>query len=173
MTENYNGKSGTADGMKDNFKKATTEMLVLFLLGEKPMYVYEMIQALDHRSNSAYSVATLYPAIYRLQKFGFIREYAKCVSEDNRLRKYYEVTEEGTTYMNSLKGEYHKLVDAVEMIFNSKDSSECSSVNCKETSFADREASQGPAIASTESSDEDSHEEFGSPFFTGRLVPQN
>ena len=85
MTENYNGKSGTADGMKDNFKKATTEMLVLFLLGEKPMYVYEMIQALDHRSNSAYSVATLYPAIYRLQKFGFIREYAKCVSEDNKM----------------------------------------------------------------------------------------
>ena len=58
MTENYNGKSGTADGMKDNFKKATTEMLVLFLLGEKPMYVYEMIQALDYRSNSAYCVAT-------------------------------------------------------------------------------------------------------------------
>lgn len=134
MTENYNGKSGTADGMKDNFKKATTEMLVLFLLEEKPMYVYEMIQALDVRSHSAYSVATLYPAIYRLQKFGFIKEYAKCVSEDNRLRKYYEVTPEGITYMRSLREEYHKLVDAVELIFNSEDTSECSSINCRNAS---------------------------------------
>ncbi|MCI9272597.1 MAG: PadR family transcriptional regulator [Clostridiales bacterium] len=145
MTENFNnGKSGTADGMKDNFKKATTEMLVLFLLGEKPMYVYEMIQALDYRSQSAYSVATLYPAIYRLQKFGFIKEYAKCVSEDNRLRKYYEVTPEGTAYMNSLRDEYHKLVDAVEMIFNSEDTTECSSVNCKDATVPETVAAGEP-----------------------------
>lgn len=175
MTENYNGKSGTADGMKDNFKKATTEMLVLFLLGEKPMYVYEMIQALDYRSNSAYCVATLYPAIYRLQKFGFIREYAKCVSEDNRLRKYYEVTEEGTAYMNSLKGEYHKLVDAVEMIFNSTDSSECSSVRCKETSFtnAGHEEVRNSVTVDRNSTKENNQEEIGNPFFTSRLAPQN
>ena len=149
MTENYNGKSGTADGMKDNFKKATTEMLVLFLLGEKP--------------------------IYRLQKFGFIREYAKCVSEDNRLRKYYEVTEEGTAYMNSLKGEYHKLVDAVEMIFNSTDSSECSSVRCKETSFAsaDHEEVSNSVTVDRNPIEENSREELGNPFFTGRLAPQN
>ena len=32
-------RSGTVAGMKDGLKKATTDMLVLFLLRQKPMYV--------------------------------------------------------------------------------------------------------------------------------------
>ena len=37
-------RSGTVAGMKDGLKKATTDMLVLFLLRQKPMYAYEMLQ---------------------------------------------------------------------------------------------------------------------------------
>lgn len=117
MKENIDTKSGTAAGMAENFKKATTEMLVLFLLAKQPMYVYQMIQNLDHLSESVFKVATLYPAIYRLQNNLYIEEFEKRISDDNRLRKYYAITESGREYLQELQQEYLKLTDAVSLIF--------------------------------------------------------
>lgn len=117
MKDNFETKSGTPAGMADNFKKATTEMLVLFLLEKKPMYVYQMIQNLDQMSASDFKVATLYPAIYRLQNNLYIEEFEKRISDDNRLRKYYVITESGKRYLQELQQEYVKLTDAVSMIF--------------------------------------------------------
>ena len=68
-------KSGTLEGMAEKFKKATVEMATLHLLSKRPMYVYEMIKSLDECSKGLYKVATLYPAIYRLMKFGYIEEF--------------------------------------------------------------------------------------------------
>ena len=39
MEQSSKKRSGTVAGMKDGLKKATTDMLVLFLLRQKPMYV--------------------------------------------------------------------------------------------------------------------------------------
>ena len=39
--------NSTAKGMRDALKKATTEMLVLFLLRQKPMYTYQMAQEVE------------------------------------------------------------------------------------------------------------------------------
>ncbi|MBN1891971.1 MAG: helix-turn-helix transcriptional regulator [Clostridiales bacterium] len=109
-------KSGTAAGMRDNFKKATVEMLILHLLSEKPMYVYEMIQTLESSSKGQYRVTTLYPAIYRLLKFGYIREHGKKVSQDNRLRRFYALTEPGRMYLDSLRADFYKLSEGVRSI---------------------------------------------------------
>ena len=38
--------AGTPAGIRESLKKATTEMLVLFLLERKPMYTYEMMQTI-------------------------------------------------------------------------------------------------------------------------------
>ena len=37
-------KSGTPAGMREGMKKATTGMLVLFLLQQKPMYTYDIMR---------------------------------------------------------------------------------------------------------------------------------
>lgn len=113
-------KSGTTDGMIDSFKKATTEMLVLFLLLGKPMYVYQMIQELDKLSHSAFSFATLYPAIYRLQKFNYLQEYEKCISDDNRVRRYYSITENGIEHLQELRLEYCQLIRGIDDIFSTE-----------------------------------------------------
>jgi PadR family transcriptional regulator PadR len=109
-------KSGTAAGMRDNFKKATVEMLILHLLTSKPMYVYEMIQAFEFRSSGKYRVTTLYPAIYRLLKFGYIREHGKKVSEDNRLRRFYAISDQGKMYLESLRSDFYSLSEGVRLI---------------------------------------------------------
>ena len=47
MKPEKKSKSDPAQGMRDAMKKATTEMLVLFMLRQKPMYTYQMAQEVD------------------------------------------------------------------------------------------------------------------------------
>ena len=44
---------------EDYFKRATSPMLVLYLLNEKPMYVYRLSQELEKRTNSNYKMKGL------------------------------------------------------------------------------------------------------------------
>ena len=79
MTEasNRTPRSGTVAGMKESLKKAVTEMMVLFLLRQKPMYAYEMAQELARLTEGVFTFNTLYLAIYRLQEHGHIAEAGK------------------------------------------------------------------------------------------------
>ena len=115
MQENMT-RSGTPEGMRENYKKATVEMLILHLLSESPMYVYQLIQSFENRSKGLYKVATLYPAIYRLMKFGYIEEFEKKISEDNRLRRYYSITHAGKAYLVSLKEDFSELNKGISLI---------------------------------------------------------
>ena len=76
-------------------KKATTEMLTLFLLRQKPMYTYEMIQSIEQLSGGVISFHNLYLATYRLQDDKYIQEAYQELSEDNRTRIYFSITPEG------------------------------------------------------------------------------
>lgn len=104
--ENPAGKSGTPASMQESLKKATTEMLVLFLLRQKSMYVYEMIQEASRLSNGVYAFNTLYFAIYRLQEFGYIYESEKCII-GNRTRVYFAISDAGQAYLQQLIQIYH------------------------------------------------------------------
>ena len=87
-------RSGTVAGMRDSIKKAVTEMMVLFLLRQKPMYVYEMSQEMSRLTGGVYTFNTLYLAIYRLQEHGHIAEAGK-QEADNRIRVYFKLTDAG------------------------------------------------------------------------------
>lgn len=108
--------SGTPASIREAMKKATTEMLVLFVLRQHPMYTYEMMQTLDTMSDGKITFNTLYQAIYRLKDFGYIYEKEKVVSEDNRVRIYFAVTESGETYLQALIAEYRTFTGAVDQI---------------------------------------------------------
>ena len=85
------GKSGTLAGMRDAMKKATTEMLILFLLRQKEMYVYEMIREMARLTDGVLTFNTLYLAIYRLQEREQIRESERRIV-DGRARAYFSIT---------------------------------------------------------------------------------
>ena len=108
-------KSGTAISM--NFKKATVEMLLLYILKDSKKYVYEMMQEITRKSGGSFQVATLYPAIYRLTGFGYIEEAGIEMSPDHRTRKYYAITDSGKRYLEELVAEYRRLCDGVNKIF--------------------------------------------------------
>ena len=106
--------SGTPASIREALKKATTEMLVLFVLRHKSMYTYEMMQEIDRM--------TLYQAIYRLQSFQYIQEEGKVVSEDNRVRIYFAITASGVDYLEKLIEEYRSFTGAVDQILDQENS---------------------------------------------------
>lgn len=109
-------RSGTPSGIRESLKKATTEMMVLYLLREKSMYTYEMMSAIEERSGGVITFNTLYQSIYRLQDFGYIREEGKILSADNRVRVYFAITDEGAVYLDQIMAEYLRFTDTLDRI---------------------------------------------------------
>lgn len=108
-------RSGTAAGMRDSIKKAVTEMMVLFLLRQKPMYVYEMSQEMSRLTGGVYTFNTLYLAIYRLQEHGYIAEAGK-QEADNRIRVYFKLTDAGQRYLDELLPTYREMIGALDAL---------------------------------------------------------
>ena len=86
------------------FLKGVARMLVLGLLGERPMYGYEIATALASRSDGIFSLGqgTLYPLLYSLENKGLIQ-----VSREEeapgagRRRCYYMLTAAGTAELET------------------------------------------------------------------------
>ena len=117
--------SGTPASIREALKKATTEMLVLYVLRRKSMYTYEMMQEIDRMSEGKITFNTL----YRLQSFHYIEEEGKVVSEDNRIRIYFAINEAGEDYLQKLIAEYRSFTAAVDQILSQdevKQVEECS-----------------------------------------------
>ena len=110
--------SGAPEGIRESLKKATTEMLVLFLLKQKSMYTYEMMSTVEKLSEGRITFNTLYQAIYRLQGFSYIEESRKVMSESNRVRIYYAITDSGKEYLAALIENYRVMTDAIEKILS-------------------------------------------------------
>lgn len=108
--------SGSPENLPIALKKATTEMMVLHLLLEKPMYTYEMMNAIEERSGGDITFNTLYLSIYRLEENGYIREHEKVMSEDNRTRIYFAITDAGTEYLDALIREYKRYTAALARV---------------------------------------------------------
>ena len=109
-------RSGTPEGFRESLKKATTEMLVLFLLRRRPMYTYEMMNEIEVLSQGVISFNTLYLTIHRLQDFGYVEEQGKVVSEDNRVQLYFAITPKGEGYLDDLIREYQRYTGTVDQI---------------------------------------------------------
>lgn len=109
---------------EDYFKRATSPMLTLFLLNEKPMYVYKLSQELEKRSNKIYKMNFLYPVLYRLQEQGYVVEYSQEITESHRTRNYYAITDEGKQYLKKMIEQYKGLLSAVDVIMNNETNKE-------------------------------------------------
>lgn len=111
-------------GSWDALKKATTEMLVLFMLRQKPMYTYQMSQEVEKLTQGVLTYNTMYLAVYRLQSNGYIEEREKRI-EDGRARIYLAPTPAGLSYYEHLRQEYqlftatlNALIEQDGMIYN-------------------------------------------------------
>lgn len=114
-------RSGSVQGLEENLKKAVSEMLVLFLLNEREMYIGEIPEELERRSNGKFHIVFPYSVIYRMVKFEYIDELKKRVAPDGRKRQYYGITKKGKEYLEQLTDTFGQFMQSIELILESKD----------------------------------------------------
>ncbi|MCG2909644.1 MAG: PadR family transcriptional regulator [Stygiolobus sp.] len=104
--------------------------MILSLLQEKPMYVYEIIKSINAKTNGLYkpSTGSIYPILRGLIKQGYVKV------EEKDGKKIYSLTEEGRKKFEEIKAEKDlirnnpvkkKLVDSLFeiglVIYNNRD----------------------------------------------------
>ena len=97
------------------FKRATSPLVVLRLLTERPMYGYEISAAMKARSDGKYSISILYPVLYRLEEQGYVQITATEVA-DGRARSYYSITDAGREYLRLTQQEYAEISDIFQRL---------------------------------------------------------
>ena len=104
--------------INDNLKKGTAEMVILHLLTQKERYGYQIAQDLADLSDGKFTLqeGSMYPTLYRLQKNGYVKDNVIISEENQRLRKYYSVTETGCSYLKDLLHEYESVSDGISRI---------------------------------------------------------
>lgn len=112
MREKQTLPDADATGITNALKKSTAELLVLFMLRQKSMYIYQMLSELARLTDGTLTFNTLYLAIYRLQEKGYVREKEKRI-EGNRTRIYFSLTESGQRYLSALWAEYDRYTAAM------------------------------------------------------------
>ena len=102
-------KSDAGHSFEDYFKRAMNPLIILSILMERPKYAYEMTQELKQRSGGLYQMPLLYPVLYRLEKSGYVEISETVISEKNRTRNYYRITEAGKDYLDACVAQYEAL----------------------------------------------------------------
>lgn len=94
--------------------KGSTDSLLLALLAEQPMYGYQLVKELERRSHGYFHFreGTLYPALHRLEKDGFVRA-AWQVAPSGQQRRYYFITDDGNHALESRLSQWQGFSRAV------------------------------------------------------------
>ena len=94
--------------------QGTVELLVLKTLTWGPMHGYGIAQWIESATDDVLRVeeGSLYPALYRMAKKGWIRgEWG--ITENKRRAKYYRLTEEGRRQFSQQSSGWARLAGAV------------------------------------------------------------
>src|SRR6266568_4759979 len=105
---------------KDQYKnriellQGTLDMLILQTLQWGPQHGYGIVQALRLRSGDVLQVehGSLYPALHRLERQGWVESEWK-LSEANRRAKFYRLTPQGKKQVIEQQSKWKQLVRAV------------------------------------------------------------
>jgi PadR family transcriptional regulator PadR len=99
-----------------DFMTGVPELLVLKLLGEREMYGYELVQAIERATNAAIKLGegVVYPTLYALEQRGCLKSRKKVV--DGRTRIYYAATAAGEKQLTALAGEWRRITAAISTV---------------------------------------------------------
>jgi DNA-binding PadR family transcriptional regulator len=97
-------------------RKGSTEILILSLLAERPMYGYEISQLLEQRSGGYFEMkeGLLYPALHRMQQNGWLASNWQTI--DGRQRKYYQLTPTGREVLGEQAAEWKKFLEELDAL---------------------------------------------------------
>lgn len=97
--------------------QGTLDLLILKTLSLEPQHGWAISERIQQVSRDALQVAqgSLYPALHRLERRGWIRaEWS--ASDNNRRAKYYELTREGRKQLQHEAAAWDRLTAAVSLV---------------------------------------------------------
>ncbi|BCX47980.1 DNA-binding protein YwzG [Haloferula helveola] len=97
--------------------RSSTDLVILALLRDRPMYGYEILVSLSDRGNGEFEFkqGTLYPLLYRLEREDWIRAKWETPASGKK-RKVYSVTPEGTKVHEARVAQWHRFTQAVNSL---------------------------------------------------------
>ncbi|MDB5055092.1 MAG: PadR family transcriptional regulator [Bacilli bacterium] len=99
--------------MNVQFKKGVLELCVLVLTAHKDRYGYELVHSISEKF--AIAEGTVYPLLRRLTLEGYFTTYLT-ESTEGPPRKYYRLSQQGQTYMDSLVSDWSSFSEGVNQI---------------------------------------------------------
>ena len=99
--------------------QGTLEMLVLKTLSLEPMHGWGIGQRIQQTSRDVFLVnqGSLYPALQRMKRKGWIRSEWR-ITENNRRARYYILTAEGRGQLERERAEWDRTSSAVNHVLN-------------------------------------------------------
>jgi transcriptional regulator len=107
----------TADSPKSDLLQGTLDVLILKIVALEPIHGYAIAQRLQQISRDVLQVqqGSLYPALHRLEKRGWLRaEWA--ASETGRDARFYTLTREGRRQLGDQRANWNRLSAAVTAV---------------------------------------------------------
>lgn len=97
--------------------QGTLDLLVLRVLQTGPNHGYGIARRLRERSDEVILVeeGTLYPALHRLERRGFVESEWR-ITETNRRAKYYRLTSSGSARLETELASWARLSGAIERV---------------------------------------------------------
>jgi transcriptional regulator len=99
---------------KPELLRGTLEMMVLKRLNEAPDHGYGIIRQLQKASRDILQIeeGSLYPALHRLEKRGYLQSEWRS-TESNRRAKYYSLTAQGERKLDEDLSSWSQMSDAI------------------------------------------------------------
>ena len=100
--------------------KGSTDPLLLALLGEEPMYGYQVAKELERRSKGFFQFGegTLYSALHRLENEGLVESKWQS-SPTGHQRRYYSLTDKGNRHLDARLSQWRGFSRAVRLVLAS------------------------------------------------------
>jgi len=97
--------------------KGSTDHLLLSLIGQEPMYGYQLIKEIGKRSGGYFEFkeGTLYTALHRLERVGLIEGKWERIPNGQQ-RRYYYLTKMGRRVLNEKRDEWRGFSAAVNLV---------------------------------------------------------
>lgn len=108
--------------MRAEALKGHLDALLLAVLTERPLHGYAVIEALRSGSGGTFDLptGTIYPALHRLERAGFVRSSWHVVA--GRRRRDYELTAAGHKMLSSERAVWEQFSSAVSNLLASQPS---------------------------------------------------
>lgn len=102
-------------------KKGSAELVILALLEHRPRHGYELSDLIETQSGGAvrFTVTSLYPLLYRLERRGWIQ--GRWVEKaGQRRRRYYRITPAGRQVLAEQRQGWERFVAAINRIVEAR-----------------------------------------------------